>query len=57
MNLPEALEYVPRFPEPMETVLAYLSLDAYIRVVSTAYLEGAVLASASFGCSLEAVAK
>ena len=26
MNLPEALEYVPKFPEPMETVLAYLFL-------------------------------
>lgn len=26
MNLPEALEYVPRFPEPIGTVLAYLSL-------------------------------
>ncbi|MFZ8806832.1 MAG: hypothetical protein ACO2PN_01840 [Pyrobaculum sp.] len=26
MNLPEALEYVPRLPEPIETVLAYLSL-------------------------------
>jgi hypothetical protein len=25
MNLPEALEYVPRLPEPIETVLAYLS--------------------------------
>jgi len=26
MNLPEALEHVPRFPEPIGTVLAYLSL-------------------------------
>jgi len=26
MNLPEILEYVPRFPEPIETFLAYLSL-------------------------------
>jgi len=26
MNLPEALEYVPRLPEPIEIVLAYLSL-------------------------------
>jgi len=26
MNLPEALEHVPRLPEPIGTVLAYLSL-------------------------------
>jgi len=31
--------------------------SAYIRVVSTACLEGVVLASASFGRSLETVAK
>jgi len=57
MNLPEALEYIPRLPEPIETVLAYLFSSAYIRVVSAACLEGVVLAPESFGRSLETVAK